>query len=190
MITARFIQKEKTLYFLSRSIFINIRSFSINVWSLHPLSVNYALCTISICVLYGVKIDTISWYDNISANISYIVLYYCDHDQYSNFNLLHIYSMVTNLMDFSPGVASCRFAMSQWPSPERRAEFCHRRRSQFVEVADNNMSESHWNLFTARCSHSCLSQKGTRFYKSQVLTPAGATVLVQAANALHTIRER
>ena len=38
------------------------------------------------------------------------------------------------------------------------------------------MSESHWNIFTARCSHSCLSQKATRFYKSQVLTPAGATV--------------
>ena len=108
MITARFIQKEKTLYFLSRSIFINIRSFSINVWSLHPLSVNYALCTISIYFLYGIKVDTFSWYDDISANISYIVLYYCDHDQYSNFNLLHIYSMVTNLMDFSPGVASCR----------------------------------------------------------------------------------
>ena len=110
-------KKKKHYIFLSRSIFINIRSFSINVWSLHPLSVNYALCTISIYFLYGVKVDTFSWYDDISANISYIVLYYCDHDQYSNFNLLHIYSMVTNLMDFSPSVAYCRFTMSQWPSP-------------------------------------------------------------------------
>ena len=83
--------KRQTFYSFHLVRFLYIYPFIIYqrviVAPLTRLSVNYDLCTISTCFLYGVKVDIFPSYGNLSANVSNIVLYYCDHDYWSSFNL-------------------------------------------------------------------------------------------------------